>query len=332
MVRILLLFAALVGFKLPVYAAAVNCTLQAPVLEGDWRYHRVGEFIFAYALTGPHAIDAKDSLDDAQLPRGVSDAVAQLVVVRGLFSRANFQLPLNSHRYRSQGANKILVRFQRIQSTGLAYDEVTRLPSGECVLTMVLSTRFMARDATPAHEYFHLVQNGYAMFKRPWYYEGLARWAESSVARRKMRMRPLLDAAALDSLWGESYAAETSWNTLINTCTPLEVETSIFESELDATYRDGSSVLADRSWVGVGFVRRLLEELSLVSLRLSGEFGVPPYLWPESLQRHEFLDLDIWHAVERACEQSGGVILSVPPAMGAPGTVPDGREDNLSVR
>ncbi len=64
------------------------------------------------------------------------------------------------------------------KGNGLAFDRVAaetmsdgrKLP---CGLKFVLNAALEpARNITPAHEFFHLYQYGYAVFKQKWYLEG----------------------------------------------------------------------------------------------------------------------------------------------------------------
>ena len=311
--RKLLLWVLLIGLPLAVHANDEKCSRRTTVLEGDWEYVRSDEFIFAYTLTGPHSVGPGKALGDSGPPAVVVDAAAQLSVARRLLMKLGFQLPLESLRYRAQGASNILVRFQNIKANGLAFDEVSRFPSGECVLTMVLSNRYVTGGVTPVHEYFHLVQNGYAMFKRSWYYEGLARWAESSLARRDLHMRPPVGVSALESLWSESYSAETAWNSIIRACAPIAVAPDAYDFAADVRYSDGRQVVGDRTWLGVDFVRMFLEGLSRRSRLVSNEMNLPSTDWPEIVQRDTRFDPYIWQAVEEACSQSGGVLAPANP-------------------
>lgn len=303
----------ILGFPLVGFSGLERCNRPAASLEGEWRFHRVGDFILSFTLSGPHALNRAGAMNENAVPTVVDDVSKQLLVVRGLLKQTGFKLPLESLRYREQGAQKILVRFRKLEANGMAYDEVTRLSTGECVLTIDVSTRYKTGNATPAHEFFHLVQNGYAMFKRPWYYEGLARWAESSVSKREIVLRPLSGGVASTSLFQESYSAETAWNTLIKSCDPSEVDLSTYGFAYQALYSDGSSVVRNDKWRGIDFVRRLLEDLSSLSLQVSNEMGLNPADWPERLQRDARWDHQIWISVEQVCASlTGKSLLRLP--------------------
>src|SRR5690606_39577266 len=108
--------------------------------------------------------------------------------MREMLKLLGFQQPLESPRYLTQGASHILVRFREMEkSNGRAFDEVRRLPSGECVLIIEVTSRYRSGNFTPAHELFHQIQNGYTTFKQPWFYEGTARWSESNPVLRRLQ-------------------------------------------------------------------------------------------------------------------------------------------------
>src|SRR5690606_42150143 len=140
--------------------------------------------------------------------------------MRELLEYLQFQLPLESPRYQTQGATHVLVRFRNLQKVnGRAFDEVRRLPSGECVLIVEITARYRSGNLTPAHEYFHQVQNGYTPFKRPWYYEGSARWSETILGKSVVAPQaPPEEDSDLQALWTRSYSAVSVWYGLIRLC------------------------------------------------------------------------------------------------------------------
>lgn len=70
-------------------------------------------------------------------------------------------------------------------ANGVAYDEpqrARRIPEGkpnDRALVMALGRHIVAaRNLSPAHELFHLIQYGATYFKNRWFLEGQTRWSE----------------------------------------------------------------------------------------------------------------------------------------------------------
>lgn len=283
-------------------AQAAECTRETATLPGNWQEHRQGEFIFQYTLEGEHALKEPDAAPGQTVPAVVQDVALQMQTTRAMFQRLGYQLPLDSARYKGQGATHMLVRFTSIRGMGQAFDEVSRLPSGECVLGVVLASRIKAGNLSPAHEYFHQIQNGYAPFKRAWFYEGTARWSESVLAQRDVQVRPLPQTPdELSQLWQESYSAFSAWNALAEQCDANGHRMPLTAQWRNLRYSNGQAVVLDDVLPGHGFMLRVLKALGALGERLSPHEGVPPYRWPEALQRDPKHDAAMWQAVQQAC-------------------------------
>ena len=246
-------------------AQAAECQRALRPLAGDWSEHRSGEFIFQYSLTGEHALHSSVDTPDSGLPDVVADVEQQLLAMREMLKSLHFQLPLESPRYQTQGASHILVLFQKLKKTGLAFDEVSRLPSGECVLMIQIASHYRSGNLTPAHELFHQVQNGYTPFKRAWFYEGTARWSETLLGQRKAVAQPV-PAHALDlrAFWQQSYAAVAVWHGLIKRCSRTAAPAEIPAAVRSLRYRNGTPVLQDDQIPGHDYMRRVLEALKVL--------------------------------------------------------------------
>ena len=89
-------------------------------------------------------------------------------------------------------------------------------PEGVEVVTIDLAAKLPTRNLSPAHELFHVFQNGYSQFKNAWYYEGMARWSEDLLRAGAGRVGTLpVDAGALDGLFKQSYEASRFWQALV---------------------------------------------------------------------------------------------------------------------
>ena len=279
---------------------AAICRFDLPSLEGEWQEYREGEFIAQYSLAGRHALKNPIDSQVSGVPDVVADALAQLVVMRELLKQMKFQLPLESSRYQGQGASHIVVRFRKLHYlNGQAFDEVRRLPSGECVLIIDLDSRYSSGNLTPAHELFHQVQNGYAPFKRPWFYEGTARWSETILGKSAVVARPIPDNAADTKLfWEQSYAAASVWYGLIERCNQQSAKVAVPDHLRAQRYRSGRPVILDDDIPGHDFIRQVLEELSKLGDRVTQTEGLKPYRWPESTQRDPRYDEQMWAAIQ----------------------------------
>lgn len=285
-------------FGLPSVAEVCQHKLQP--LDGEWHDYRQDEFVLQFSVAGEHALQAPIMDTEATgVPDVVADAATQLVAMREMLRHLRFQPPLESARYQGQGANHILVRFRKMAGlNGRAFDEVRRMPSGECVLIIEVTNRYRTGNLTPAHELFHQVQNGYAPFKRPWFYEGTARWAETILGKKPVApRRPPANEAERRILWAQSYAAVASWHGLIDRCDRYLTEVSVPDPLRVLRYRDGRPVMVDADIPGHAFIRHVLEELTQSGERISREQKLDPHHWPEKMQRDSRFDGEIWNAV-----------------------------------
>ncbi len=110
----------------------------------------------------------------------------QLQAAKYLYSHVlGLRFPLQQKIYAQARQINVYV-LQLPKGNGLAFDRVAAETMNDgrqlpCGLKFVLNAALEpARNITPAHEFFHLYQYGYAVFKQTWYLEGMARWMENS--------------------------------------------------------------------------------------------------------------------------------------------------------
>ncbi|MDY0071488.1 MAG: hypothetical protein RBR77_02420 [Thauera sp.] len=280
-------------------AHGADCLQPLPALRGEWREHRSSEFILQYALTGEHALQNTDDALASDVPDVVADAAIQLMAMRDMLQYLHFRPPLASPRYRRQGASHILVRFRRLQGiNGRAFDEVRRLPSGECVLIIELDSHYRSGNLTPAHEFFHQVQNGYTPFKQPWFYEGTARWAETILGKSRVAAKQLpKNTADLQFFWQQSYAALPVWYALIEHCGVQPAKVKVPGKLRNLRYRNGSLVVKDDEIPGHALIVQVMEALEELGKRVTGRENLMPHHWPERTQREARFAPDMWKAV-----------------------------------
>lgn len=282
------------------------CQTKLKPLEGEWEDHREDEFIIQYAIAGKHALQETQDTAASGLPDVIADAATQLVAMREMLKLLGFQQPLESPRYLTQGASHILVRFREMEkSNGRAFDEVRRLPSGECVLIIEVTSRYRSGNFTPAHELFHQIQNGYTTFKQPWFYEGTARWSESVLGKQRVFARPYpMSEPDLRHFFTQSYAAASGWYGLIKRCDKNPVKVEIPASLDNLKYRDGRPVIADSDIQGHALIREVLEGLGKLADQVSQDEGVNRYRWPEKMQRDTRFNNEMWRVVSQTGECS----------------------------
>ena len=279
---------------------SIACDRSTADIGEGWVEYRSGEFLYQYALRGIHAINVEEV--EPTVPRIVLDVDVQLQAAKHIFQTLGYRGPLQSDRYRSQKVTVIVVRFMNLRGMGLAFDEVARTKDGECALFIHLSNGIKTGNVTPAHEYFHQIQNGYAPFKRTWFYEGTARWSESVLAQRDVQVRPLPQTPdELSQLWQESYSAFSAWNALAEQCDANGHRMPLTAQWRNLRYSNGQAVVLDDVLPGHGFMLRVLKALGALGERLSPHEGVLPHRWPEALQRDPKHDAAMWQAVQQAC-------------------------------
>ncbi|OGB14940.1 MAG: hypothetical protein A2W72_23715 [Burkholderiales bacterium RIFCSPLOWO2_12_67_14] len=301
----------MLGGGTPARAAEPSaCPVRQPAdLATLDRVHQVEEFRLFYTLRGPHALHHTQDADGNGVPDGVEDAARQLIAARRLFVEAiGLAHPLQQPRYRAR-AQGIDVHLLAIgpayaASHGRAYDEVRQYAHGagastaRCALRIDLDTRWRPPNQTPAHELFHLFQNGYTPFKVAWFTEGTARWAESALGPGTDTANTLpATPAALSALWASSYQAGAFWNRLTRLLDPAGEMPPVPDTLQAMRYTDGRPVLEDTRLHGAAFMKALLEALAQAGDRVSRHNGWQPFDWRESDQKSHQHDAELWAVV-----------------------------------
>ncbi len=268
-----------------------------------------------YATEGESAIDPTDA-DDNGVPDRVEDVARQVWAARMLFCEIlDFPDPFDSKRF--QGANCIEVSLldrSRINGmNGVAYriaQKAKPIPGGNSndrALVIAVATTVDARsNATPAHEFFHLIQYGSTYFSNRWFLEGMARWSESGLASGGLGNKMLSPDTGWpqrretrDRLFTMSYdAAQLLWNPLAETVDPdgkLSTARKLPDELTTLKYSDGSKVLRDELFNGAGLMRDVLIELGKTDNQTSQELGYEE--WTLANQGNEKNDQYIYDAV-----------------------------------
>jgi hypothetical protein len=280
-----------------------------------WQQRRVAldrvwvcdEFRIFYTLTGPDALPVEDQVDSAGagVPDKIQNIARQLVTARQAYVQIlGLRPPLESPRYRDR------LKFIEVNvwalpgrngSTGDAivnYHRPTDPPEGVEVVTVDLAAKLSAGNLSPAHELFHVFENGYSQFKNAWYYEGMARWSEDLLRAGAGRGGSLpADEQERDALFKQSYDASRFWVALARQ-TDLTSKVTI-PPELSAVRYVGSGkpVVEDDLFSGAQWIKPLLEEFEREDHLISQEEKLDPLDWPEARQHAPQSNPRIWKAV-----------------------------------
>lgn len=288
------------------------------------------EFRIHYSLQGTHALPESASIDaqEAGSPVRIQDLAIQLLTARRCYVEVlGLRHPFESPRYKGR------VRFVDVNVwalpglNGTAGDAVVNYhrdndpPEGCDVLTIDLSNRLSPANLSPAHELFHLFQNGYTQFKTPWYYEGVARWSEDLLRQGRGAAGSLpATAADLEHLFELSYGASMFWEAMARQTDPVASVRMPDHWRALHYPSSGRPVVEDLVFSGAPFLKTLLEELDEQDDLASRRFGLDAGNWPEDRQRSPDNNPYLWAAVIAACGRHGqaATALRELPSSGRP--------------
>lgn len=298
-----------------ILSGLVFCTLAgdgrgAPTNAPVQHVHQAGKIRVYYFTEGQHAVSTSDANTNG-VPDQVEDTLTQTRAAWTLFVEVlGFPDPLKTERYRSASFLDIHFRHKdTLKANGVAYDELQRYnrrgdPQGTLSLCFNVATSVhAASNLTPAHEFFHVIQNSTTYFKNRWFTEGTARWSQSALGAGGLgTVRPLetwpLTETNCAALFKMAYeASEHFWNPL---CARDDDEGVLPDSPqlkqvAALRYADGSRVLKDNRLTGWRLIRDVLAELDKVDDAAFGELGYDR--WTEENQRSPRNDLFILNAV-----------------------------------
>lgn len=239
--------------------------------------YKIGKFKIFYSLAGKNKLPEKNKIDSNNngIPDYIESIGTQLNDVSKLFSSAHYIHPLDNQRYKDK-AYFIMVSVVSMKSYGTAYDGVNRankksIERTQPSLAMKISNNLPIGSPTPLHEYFHLIQNGYTMFKNRWYTEGTARWSESMLKNGIGENKPLPQTSdELTTILSQTYKTSYMWNRL----TYL-----IDDNNCYLNTKESYPIC------GTKFMRKFLENLMKYDKRTSQEMKYSTYDWKEAKQK-----------------------------------------------
>jgi hypothetical protein len=282
---------------------ASPCRTIAARTQGLDRSHRFGTFQIHYAVSGPDAIGEQKDINGNGTPDVIDDLAQQLGTANDYYIRVlGLTSPLSQPRYRQVEKIQVLVRNMR-EKTGLSFDEAVREPGQKnCELLIVVSARLeFDRNPTAAHELFHLFQYGYAMFKAPWYLEGMARWIERVfVAPGDTGRQSVRAPVRCQSVLQEGYTASRFWRSaalVALSAPPAPPNRRLLKSR----YVNSRRVIADDNFPG-DIIQFVLKRLQKLSMQLSGDH-LPAFDWPESVQKSHRFDRQMCQSIHTALNE-----------------------------
>lgn len=296
---------AVLLFGAVVHAKETHCARQV-FKSMEQLSHTVeqGEFKLWYATQGKHALPDTQDLNGNGVPDRMDDLLLQLQAARDFYSDVlHLTPPLHQPRYNQAHTINVYVLAMR-KGNGLAFHEpVQSRPSRKadsepCGLRIYVNNQLdPSRNLTPAHELFHLYQYGYAMFKRPWYLEGMARLMETAFAgpERLQRYQQVSSGpVSCQDVVGESYSAVRFWWEQQD-ADAIEIPASLNRLR----YTDGTPVFTNQSFKHGEMVKRVLEELGDLSRNTAQSMDLPSYRWPVREQGSKDFDAPMCQALAK---------------------------------
>lgn len=275
--------------------------------------HQSGKIRVFYQLEGLHAVDPAD-VNKNGVPDQVEDVLTQVLAARAVFVEVlGFPDPLQTQRFRTASYIDISFRHKDVlKSNGVAYDELQRYnrpgdPKDTLSISFTVATSVKAAtNLTPAHEFFHLIQNSTTYFKNRWFSEGTARWSERALGVGGLGPAKILSAWPLPedqaaAVFAMSYeASEHFWNPLAaKTDATGKIPDSPALTRVQALrYTDGTPVLKDLRLTGWKFIREVLQALDQADDIAFRELGYER--WSEENQRSPKNDAYILRSVQTA--------------------------------
>ncbi|XPV68930.1 MAG: hypothetical protein ACNI25_16745 [Halarcobacter sp.] len=268
-------------------------------LNAGWKTQRenldkvyiLGDFRVFYTLKGKDALPRKNRVDlnKNSIPDYVENIAQRLNVTKELYTKIlGFQDPLKSKRYRGVKYIDIHILNSKHSSSGDAVVTFNYkiLDKEDEVISMKIRNNLDKDTLTPSHEYFHLLQNSYSMFKNRWYTEGTARWSER-VFKKGTGKRGILpqNSRSLDVLLDMTYDAKGFWRKLAYLC---DTNNGSFVNSLNlkTDVPNYPNLIEDRRIYGYEFIRVFLENLDKQDNIVSKKRGYGEFDWSEKNQKY----------------------------------------------
>lgn len=273
-------------------SAASICSTDSSTYSNLEYIYKAGKIRVFYSTnpSSPDNLPIKTDINNNSIPDYVENVALQANTAADVFTHIGFVHPLESTRYKNV-VNYIDIHLVN-QDGGVAYEIPAKMPNrpdteNKCSLKMVISNRL---DSFPgeywslvSHELFHLYQYGYSQFKRGWYGEATANWAERSIRSggHKPVIAPNLLPATQEELKTKVYDVHYNglWSRIAELYEKNNGVMGLPSSLLNRKYTDGSKVIKDDSLSAYIFMAKFMDNLRLKSEQISYQNNWDPYAW-----------------------------------------------------
>lgn len=308
----ILFFLFLLVFALESYAANIATQHEKSLFVR-------GVVHILFEREGKNAVSL-DDMDGNDIPDQVEDIAKQISATYFLYCQIlDFPDPILSSRY--SGVKYIEVNIKHRDTlggfNGIAYDEIInyggadKIKGDKAIRIDISSSIFATTNHTPAHEMFHLIQNGITYFKNRWYTEGMARWSENALKKGGLGAIGSFPQSKYSEKWKrdlfkKTYSAEKQfWNIIARLDDKTGLLPDLIDPDLEQLrYSDGSRVLNDKALTGAGLMREILIELGKIDDVVFHELNY--ITWNEINQFSTDNNEYIYYAVQRVVKNRTG--------------------------
>ena len=245
--------------------------------------YQQGVVYVIYEESGDSAPKNNADINSNGVPDVIEDIATQVNAAREVFNNVfNFPDPLKAERFQNVTSIEVDIEAKEtMKVNGIAYGDVRKNskhnPNERAIRIKVANTVNPHKNATPAHEYFHLIQYGMTYFRNAWYLEGMARWAQDCVSKKSYPNGldvpiTLNSKAAENKIYQEKYkAADLLWYPLaVNMKDKQTIPSNIVNKY---KYVDGSEVFHDDIIYGPNVMRNVLETMKTKEEAAAAQFG-----------------------------------------------------------
>ena len=189
---------------------------------------------YAYKEYNTNNLNSRiNSANKVELVQLIYENIAQrLYVAKEVFiNLLGFKDPLKSKRYKDVKYIDVHIMSSEKSSAG---DEIVTfkykmMDTKDKVVSMQIRNDLTKSTLTPSHEYFHILQNSYTMFKNRWYSESTARWSESIFKKGVAKQDNLPNSQKqIKELFDKTYDAEGIFGKLTYLC---DTNNGVFKRE-----------------------------------------------------------------------------------------------------
>lgn len=246
--------------------------------------YQQGVVYVIYATEGDAAFKDQTDLNKNDVPDVVEDIATQVNAARELFHDVfKYPDPFDSGRFKNVHTIEVDIDAKaNMKVNGLAYSGVRKQskhdPKERALHIKVANTVDPHKNATPTHEYFHLIQYGATYFRNKWFLEGMARWSQDAVSKQKKYPDGRDVSWTLKNKLSETQIFQGSYNVAGLLWYPLAVnlkDKAKVPRALMKKYKyvDGSDVFHDDIVYGANVMREVMRVMKSNEERAATAFG-----------------------------------------------------------